>query len=123
MLLVHLFPSENRVLGCQYVVNTSYRSVVRCSLHLLWIVLGFFGNLSEHFDECVDRLLAFALGRLYHHGLMEEKREVDGGSVVAVVEQALCHIHSSYSSRLVLESVEHELMFAYGRNWQGVDIL
>ena len=96
---------------------------MRCGLHLFRIGLGFLGYLSKHFDKCVDSLLAFALSRLYHHSFVEEKWEIDGRSVVTVVEQALCHVHSSYASRLVLESVEHELMLAYGRNWQGVDVL
>ena len=43
--------------------------------------------------------------------------------MVAVVEQTLCHVHSGYAGRLVLESVEYKLVLAYCRNWQGVDVL
>ena len=54
---------------------------------------------------------------------MEEQGEVDGGRMIAIVQQALCHVHRGDTRRLVLQSVKHELMFAESVDRQFIDIL
>ena len=66
-------------------------------LHHLRIGLRLLGNLTHHGDETVERLLRLVLRRLDHQRLVEEQGEVDGGRMIAVVEQTLRHIHRSDS--------------------------
>ena len=54
---------------------------------------------------------------------MEEQREIDRGRVITVVEQTLGHIHRGDTRRLVLQTVEHELMTADRVDGQFIDIL
>ena len=43
---------------------------------------------------------------------MEQQREVDGGSMETIVEQSLGDIEGGYTSALILQAIENELVFA-----------
>ena len=92
---------HNGLLGSQYVVHASDGSVTGCRFDELRILTGFACNGVHNVDKLVKRCLALALCRLYHHGLMEQQREVNGGGVETIVEQALGYIHRGYARRLV----------------------
>ena len=47
------------------------------------------GDLDHGVDEGVERLLALGLGRLDHHGLGHDQREVDRRRMEAAVDQSL----------------------------------
>ena len=102
------------MLGGEDIVDTADRRSVRCRLHQIGIGLGLLGYLSHHGDKAIERLLTLVLRRLNHETLVEEQREIDGGRMIAIVEQTLGHIHRGDTSRLILETVEHELMTARG---------
>lgn len=104
--------SEHRMLGSLYIVDTRDWSGVRSTLYDIGIFAGLFRNFMHDLDKSVKGLLALILGRLYHHGFMEEQREVDSWSMIAIIEQTLGHIHGSNAGRLVLEAVENELVLA-----------
>ena len=84
---------------------------------------GLAGNLSHHLDEAVERLTCLRLRRLYHQRLVEEKREVDCGSVEAEVKQALGHVERGDAGRLVGQAVEDKLVLAASRHGQLVEVL
>ena len=86
------------LLGSQHVIDTTYGCVVRCCLVVLRVCLGFLCYLAHHGDKAVERLLAFVLSGLNHEAFMEEEREVDGRSMVAIVEQTLGNIHCGDTS-------------------------
>ena len=54
---------------------------------------------------------------------MEEQREIDGRRMVAIVEQAFCHIHCGNFGRLVLQAVEHKFVLANAVDRQFVHVL
>ena len=54
---------------------------------------------------------------------MEEQGEVDGGCMIAVVEQALGNIHRGDTRGLILQAIEHELMTARRVDGEFIDIL
>ena len=111
------------MLGGEDIIDTSDRSIVRCCLYQVWIILRLLGNLTHHSDETIESLFRLVLGRLNHQTLVEEQREVDGRSMIAVIQQALCHIHRGDTGRLILQTVEHELMTTYSVDRQFIDIL
>ena len=93
--------------------------MVRGSLQEFALVASLEGYLLHHINELVQGLLALCLGRLYHHGLVEKQGEVDGGCMIAIVEQALCHIQSGDVRRVVVvatvflaQAVEDKLVLA-----------
>ena len=96
---------------------------MRSRLHKIGIGLGLLGYLAHHGDETVERLLRLVLRGLNHQTLVEEQREVDRRGMIAVVEQALGHIHRGDTGGLILQAVEHELMAAEAVDGQFVDIL
>ena len=95
---------------------------MRSCLHNLRIGASLLCNLVHNVDERVESLYAFVLRRLYHHCLVEEQREVDGRSMVAIVEQTLCHVHCGNAGALVLQTVKHKLVLADCRDWQFIVI-
>ena len=48
----------------------------------------FVRNFLHNGNKCVQRFLAFCFCRFDHHGFVEEKREVDGRCMEAVIQQA-----------------------------------
>ena len=81
------------MLGGKHIVDSADGRLVRSGFHLLGILTGFMGYLTHHVDETVERFLRLVLGGLNHQTLMEEQREIDGGRMVAVVEQPFGYIH------------------------------
>ena len=57
--------------------------------HRFGVFGGFAGDGAHGVDEGVEGFARFGFGRLDHQRLMEEEREVDGGGVVAHIEQTL----------------------------------
>ena len=112
VVMLQLLESGDRMLGGQHVIDAADRRVVGSRLHLLRRLAGLLGDLVHHRDEAVHRLLALVLRRLDHQGLVEEQREVDRRRVVAVVEQALGHVHRRDARRFVAQSVEDKLVHA-----------
>ena len=102
----------NRLLSRQHIVHTSDGRVVGSGLDQLGVALGLGGNLVHHIDEGIDGLLAFVLRGLNHEALMEEEGEVDGGSMVAVVEEALGNVHRGDARALIYEAVEDTFVLA-----------
>ncbi len=72
----------------------------------------FTGDLSHHGYKLIKCLLALSLGRLYHERFMEKQREIDGGCVIAMVEQSFGNIECGHAGRLVQQPVEDKLMLA-----------
>ena len=54
---------------------------------------------------------------------MKQQGEIDRRCMIAVVEQAFGYVHRGHTSTLVLQTVEHKLMFTDGINGQFIDIL
>ena len=111
------------MLGGEDIVDTAYRGVVWRSVYSLRVCQGLLRYLTHDGDEAVNRVLALILRRLYHQTLMEEEREIDGRSMVAIVEETLSDIHRRDARRLVFQSVEDKLMLAETLDRQLVDIL
>ena len=87
---------------------------MRSTLHHVGIREGFLGHAVHDVDKVVECLLRLSLRRLYHDALVEEQREVDGRSVVAIVEQALGDVECGDTSALVGQAVEYKLVLIYG---------
>ena len=85
------------MLGCQHIVNSLDRRVVRCSLKQIRISASLVGNLVHHIDEGIERFLALVLGGLNHQSLVKQQREINCWSMIAIVEQSLSHIHGGYA--------------------------
>ena len=95
---------------------------MRRVFHRFGYALSLVGYAVHHVDEAVDGVFALVFGRLYHHRLVEEQREVYRRGVVAVVKQPLRHVHGGHAGGLVLQSVEHELVHARGVDGQLVSV-
>ena len=111
------------MLGSQHIIHTTDWCVVGCRLHLVRIRLCFLCNLSHHSDEGIQRLLRLILRWLNHQRFVEEQWEVDGGSMIAIIQQTLRHIHRGDTRGFILQAIEHELMTAHRVNRQFIDIL
>ena len=86
------------------------------------------GNLTHHFDERVYGLLALRFRGLYHEGLVEQEREIDGGSMEAIVQQTFGHIQGGGAGDVVVcavvhQAVKHEFVLANTLNGQFVHVL
>ena len=108
--------------GGQHIIHPAYRRVVGCALHQFGVGGGLLGDAAHHRDESIDGVEALALGRLYHQRLMEEQREIDGGCMIAVVEQAFGHVHGGDTRRFVFQTIEDELMLAQTADGQQVEV-
>ena len=75
------------------IVDTAYGRRMRSRLHHVGIGLRLLGYLTHHGDETVEGLLRLVLRRLDHQRLVEEQGEIDGGRMIAVVEQSLRYVH------------------------------
>ena len=79
-------------------------------MQCLWILIF---NANERIREGVERFLALGLGRLNHQRLGNDEREIDGRSVIAVIQETLADVHGAdltlASERL---GTRHELMHA-----------
>ena len=111
------------MLSSKDVVHPTNRRSVGGRLHHFRVVHCLFRDFAHHLNEAVDRLLRLVLGRLYHQTLMEQQGEIDGGGMIAVVEQTLGHVHRGDSRRLILQTVEDELMLTEPLDRQLIDIL
>ncbi len=111
------------MLGSKDIIDTSNGRIVRSRLHQIRISLCFFSNLTHHSDEAIKCFLRLILRRLNHKRLMEKQWEIDGGGVIAIVQQTLGHIHRGHTSRLIFQTIEDKLMTAQFVDRQLIDIL
>ena len=119
---------DEGMLGSGGVVGTADGRVVGRGMEDVGILGGLGGDAVHDVDEGVQRLLALRLRRLDHQGLMEEQREVDGGSVETEVEQTLGDVErrgrlDTLAGTVVDEAVEDELVLADGGDGELIGVL
>ena len=76
------------------------------------------GNLVHHLNKGIEGGLTFRFGRFNHERLMEQQGEVDGGRMVAIVQQAFGHIERGHFGAFVLD----KLMLAQPLDGQFVSV-
>ena len=78
----------------------------------LGLRLSLLGDLEHRVAEGVERLLALALGRLDHHRLVDDEREVDRRRMIAVIDHPLGDVERAGALSLLPLPGEDHLVHA-----------
>src|SRR5207244_9921191 len=82
-------PAQHRAARRARLIEAGEPRRVRRLAHARGVAACLLCDRKHGVGELVERLLGLGLGRLDHEGALHHQREVDGGRVEAVVEEAL----------------------------------
>ncbi len=93
--IIHHFPGFPVSTGCRAAQDFVGAADQRGVWGLVQQFGRLAGNAEEGLGEGVQRRLALRLGRLNHHRLVDDEREIDRRGMEAVVQQPLGEVHGA----------------------------